>query len=111
MTKFTPKTITLLLYHIIVGTIIATNFRVDRWLMGWDGLYPELNIPLNLIRGLTAGWQEYYGAGLVGGHGFAATLPHTLIIGLFSLGIPQHLVRSVFIFLCYYLGGLGMLFV
>lgn len=102
---------TLLLYHIVVGTIIAANFRADRWLMGWDGLYPELNIALNLIRGLTAGWQEYYGTGLVGGHGFAATLPHTLIIGLFTLIIPQHLVRSVFIFLCYYLGGLGMLFV
>ncbi len=100
-----------MLYHLIVGTIIAANFHGNRWLMGWDGLYPELNIPLNLIRGLTAGWQEYYGAGLVGGHGFAATLPHTLIIGLFTLIIPQHLVRSVFIFLCYYLGGLGMLFV
>jgi hypothetical protein len=79
--------------------------------MGWDGLYPELNIPLNLLRGLTAGWQEYYGAGLVGGHGFAATLPHTMLIGILSVIIPQHLLRSIFIFLCYYLGGLGMLFV
>ncbi len=111
MIKLTPKTIVLILYHIFVGTIIAANFSIDQSLMGWDGLYPELNIPLNLLRGLTAGWQEYYGAGLVGGHGFAATLPHTLIIGLLSIAIPQHLVRSVFIFLCYYLGGLGMLLV
>ena len=101
--------IVLVLYHLIVGTIIAANFRFGVRLMGWDGLYPELNIPLNFVRGLTAGWQEYYGAGLVGGHGFAATLPHTFMIGLFSLIIPQYLVRSVFIFLCYYLGGLGML--
>jgi|GEM_PF-846604 len=109
MNKLSPKIIALVLYHLIVGTIIAANFHSDIRLMGWDGLYPEFNIPLNLLRGLTAGWQEYYGAGLVGGHGFAATLPHTLIIGLFSLAIPQHLVRSVFIFFCYYLGGLGML--
>ncbi len=111
MSKPSPKTIVLILYHLIVGSIIAANFRGNRWLMGWDGLYPELNIPLNLIRGLTAGWQEYYGAGLVGGHGFAATLPHTLIIGLFSTIVPQYLLRQLFILLCYYLGGLGMLFV
>lgn len=111
MNKWSPKSIALALYHIVFATILLANFRIDRWLMGWDGLYPELNIPLNIIRGLTAGWQEYYGAGLVGGHGFAATLPHTLIIGIVSIAIPQHLVREVFIFLCYYLGGLGMLVV
>lgn len=111
MNKWSPKSIVLGLYHLVFGVILLSNFRFDRWLMGWDGLYPELNIPLNIIRGLTAGWQEYYGAGLVGGHGFAATLPHTLIIGLLSVVLPQHLVREVFLFLCYYLGGLGMLFV
>lgn len=110
-TNLSPRIIALTLYHLVVGIVIAVNMRTDQWLMGWDGLYPELHIPLNLIRGLTAGWQEYYGAGLVGGHGFAATLPHTMIIGLLSIVIPQHLLRSVFIFLCYYLGGLGMLLV
>lgn len=110
-TNLSPRIIALALYHLVVGIVIAVNMKTDHWLMGWDGLYPELNIPLNVVRGLTAGWQEYYGAGLVGGHGFAATLPHTIIIGLLSVIIPQHLLRSVFIFLCYYVGGLGMLLV
>jgi hypothetical protein len=111
MNKLDAKKITLILYHVMIATIIATNLHLDQWLLGWDGLYPELNIGLNLIRGLTAGWQEYYGTGLVGGHGFAATLPHTIIIGFLTFVLPQHLVRSFFIMLCYYLGGLGMLIV
>ena len=109
--KLSARHFVLVLYHLIVGSIIAANIRPDLWLMGWDGLYPELNVWLNIIRGLSAGWQEYYGVGLVGGHGFAATLPHTLIIGVLATVIPQHLVRQLFIFLCYYLGGLGMLLV
>lgn len=109
MNNWKPKNITIVLYHVIVGVIIILNTTLSKQLMGWDGLYPELNIPLNIIRGLTAGWQEYYGVGLIGGHGFAATLPHSLIIGFLSLAIPQSLVRMVFILLCYYFGGLGML--
>lgn len=111
MNNWKPKQIAITVYHLIAGAIIIFNTTVSKQLMGWDGLYPELNIPLNIVRGLTAGWQEYYGVGLVGGHGFAATLPHSLIIGFLSLAIPQQVVRMVFILLCYYAGGLGMLFV
>lgn len=109
MSKYSAKTIVLVLYHLIVGSVMLANIRVNEWLIGWDGLYPELNIPLNLIRGLSAGWQEYYGTGLVGGHGFAATLPHTLIIALLSAVFPQHLLRQLFVLLSYYAGGLGVL--
>lgn len=111
MNKITPKTIAIALYHLVVATIIFANIHPHLSLMGWDGIYPELNIPLNILRGLSAGWQEYYGAGLVGGHGFAATLPYTLVAGLLSLVLPQQLIRQSLVFLCYYLGGLGMLFV
>lgn len=103
--------ITLAIYHGIFFLVILTNFHASSRLMGWDGLYPELNIPLNITRGLSSGWQEYYGTGLVGGHGFAATLPHTLSIALLSLVAPQELLRMIFVLLCYYLGGLGMLWV
>ncbi len=101
--------ITLALYHAIFLLIILTNFHASGRLMGWDGLYPELNIGLNISRGLTSGWQEYYGAGLVGGHGFAATLPHTLTVAILSYLAPQELLRMIFVLLCYYLGGLGMI--
>ena len=103
--------IILAIYHGIFFLVILTNFHASSRLMGWDGLYPELNIPLNITRGLSSGWQEYYGTGLVGGHGFAATLPHTLSIALLSLIAPQELLRMIFVLLCYYLGGLGMIWV
>lgn len=110
MKRYTPKTLALILYHLLIGCIMLRTIRPDLWLMGWDGLYPELNIPLNFIRGLSAGWQEYYGNGLVGGHGFAATLPHTAIISVLSIVLPQQLLRQAFILLCYYAGGLGTLY-
>jgi len=101
--------ITLAIYHAIFFFILLTNFHSSGSLMGWDGLYPEQNIPLNITRGLASGWQEYYGTGVVGGHGFAATLPHTLVIALLSYILPLELLRMIFVLLCYYLGGLGMI--
>jgi hypothetical protein len=100
----------LTVFHLIVVAVVVANFPRGQWLLGWDGLYPELNLPLNISRGLQAVWQEQYGVGVFGGHGFAATLPHSLLIGLLSLGLPAWALRPAFTFGCFYLGGLGFYF-
>lgn len=101
----------LIIFHLVFALVIITNFPPQgRWFLGWDSLNPELNYSLNIKRSLFAGWEENYGLGTLGGHGFAAILPHSLITSLFSLVFPAIAIRPVFTFLCYYLGGLGLYF-
>lgn len=98
------------IFNLIFLVILFVNFPVDKWFIGWDALNPEFNFLLNFKKAIFASWQENYGVGLTGGHGFAATLPHTIITFLFSLVLPQVAIRPAFTFLCLYLGGLGMFF-
>jgi hypothetical protein len=103
--------IPLIIYHLIFLIIILTNLVPhDKWFLGWDSLNTELNPLLNIKRSLFAMWQENYGLGTLGGHGFAAILPHSLITGFLSIFFPPNLIRPIFTFACYYLGGLGIYF-
>ncbi|MCX6794341.1 MAG: hypothetical protein NTY06_04545 [Candidatus Gottesmanbacteria bacterium] len=79
----------------------------SQWLSGWDNLHPEFSFSLNALRGVSAIWQEYQGLGLIGGHGYAATLPHTLFLWLFSFILPVNLLRSIFTFLMLFIGTIG----
>jgi hypothetical protein len=90
--------------------MVFSNFPWGKFLIGWDALNPEFNIPLNFQRSFFASWQENYGLGTLTGHGFATQLPHTMIISILSRFFPIWAIRSVFIFLCLYLGGLGIYF-
>lgn len=98
----------ILFLSLVLFAIFAINFPYGKWLIGWDALNPELNIWLNLKYALQAGWQPHYGTGALIGHGYAATLPHILIVGLMNLFLPIEAVRPVFIMLCWYVGSTGM---
>lgn len=97
-----------LAYVILLGWIIWINFPRSEYFTGWDALHPEFNLSANWQRALTAGWQEQYGVGALGGHGFAALLPHVITIWLISW-LPMWSIRPVFLLGCYMLGGIGML--
>ncbi|PIZ03266.1 hypothetical protein COY59_00465, partial [Candidatus Gottesmanbacteria bacterium CG_4_10_14_0_8_um_filter_37_24] len=104
------KNLPLLLFHAIFSYIAFVNFPAGKFFIGWDALSPEFNLSLNFQRSIFASWQENYGLGALTGHGFATQLPHTMIISLLSFLLPLWSIRPVFIFLCLYLGGLGMYF-
>lgn len=90
--------------------IFITNFPFGTWYTGWDNLHPEFNFPLNLKRGFFSVWQENQGIGTIGGHGYAATLPHTIILFVLSLAVPPMYLRSTFTFASLLVGGLGIFF-
>lgn len=106
--KTIQKVAPLLIFNVVFFAIFFTNFPFGKFFYGWDGLYPELNIGLNIERGVNAAWQDNYGLGVQAGHGFAATLPHTIIIGVLRLIFPIEMVRPLFTFLCLYVGGIGI---
>lgn len=97
-------------FHLLSLIILLVNFPFGKSFIGWDSITPEFNFGLNIKRALFATWQENYGLGTLAGHGFAATLPHSLITFLMSLVLPTEAIRPAFTFLCLYIGGLGMYF-
>jgi len=105
--KDLPFVFLILAVAILIGYL---NFPFGKWLLGWDNLVPELNFEVNFKRGLFSLWQENEGFGLTGGHGYAATLPHTLLLYLFSFFIPQNALRIFFHLLMYTVGALGSYF-
>jgi len=90
--------------------IVIVNISLDKNLLGWDSINPEFNFFINFKRSFSSLWQENYGLGTLAGHGFASTLPHTIVIYLLSFLLPKILLRTVFTFLCFYIGGLGLYF-
>lgn len=102
--------IPLLLFHLIFFVVLITNFSQGKFFIGWDALNPEFNFAVNFQRAFFSSWQENYGLGTLGGHGFGAVLPHVITTFLLSFIIPQASIRIVVTFLCYYMGGLGMYF-
>jgi hypothetical protein len=104
------KHLPLVLFHVFILAVIITNFHPGKYFLIWDSITPEFNFLINFRRAIFAMWQENYGVGLLGGHGFAAPLPHTLILYVFSWIAPVWSLRQIFTLLCFYCG-LGMYFI
>lgn len=90
--------------------VFVRNFPFSSWYTGWDNLHPEFNFPLNIQRALSAVWQSNQGLGTIGGHGYAATLLHSLFLYLLSFILPIMYLRSTFTFLMLFTGSLGVFF-
>jgi hypothetical protein len=99
--------ISIVVWSVTAFLVISRNFPQDTWLTGWDNLHPEFDIVLNVRRALMGVWQGHQGLGHIGGHGYAATLLHSLFIGLLSFVVPVMHVRVVFTFLMLIVGSLG----
>lgn len=111
LSKLPPQTPYLVFLFLVFLGIFITNFPGEgKFLTGWDNLHPEFNIGLNLRRVFDI-WQPFQGLGLVGGHGYSATLPHTLAIFLLSLVFPLYSLRALFTFLTLLIGAFGVFFV
>lgn len=87
--------------------VLAFNFPFTSWYTGWDNLHPEFDSWMNLKRGLSSVWQSNQGFGTYGGHGYAATIPHTILTWILSIFTPDNYVRSLFTFLCLFAGTFG----
>ncbi len=94
---------------LVFAAIFVTNFSTT-WYTGWDNLHPEFNFGLNISRALTSTWQANQGVGTYGGHGYGATLPHSIILFIMSIVIPDMFLRSIFTFICLLAGSVGIFY-
>lgn len=108
LNRLKPHAVPLIILFLIWLTITIANVPgIGQWLTGWDNLHPEFNVLLNLQRALVGVWQEFQGLGLVGGHGYSATIPHTILVAFLSLLLPINLIRTSVIFLMLLIGSIG----
>lgn len=106
--RLKPHAVPLIILFLLWLTIaIANTPGTGQWLTGWDNLHPEFNLPLNLERALVGVWQEFQGLGLVGGHGYSATIPHTIFVSILSLFLPVNMARTGVIFFMLFVGSVG----
>lgn len=96
---------------VVLGVLVIVtwiNFPKNTYLTGWDNLHPEFDFGLNFWRALSGVWVGNEGVGSALGHGFAASLPHTLFLWVASLVVPTMYLRSGFTFLMYFVGVVGV---
>lgn len=87
--------------------LISANYTHGTFLIGWDNVMPELNFLENFKRSVWGVWQEHRGVGLYDGMSHIANLPHTFLLWILSLILPQNTLRYIFTFLMHFLGGVG----
>jgi hypothetical protein len=104
--KYSPLLIVLITI-IIIGIL---NTSLNKFLIGWDNLLPELDILIGLKRSLFSVWQEHQGLGLLAGNAHAAELIYQIYVFLLSLMLPTNLVRQVFSSTMLLLGTIGSYF-
>lgn len=96
-----------ILFLVFCGVLIANFPPANHFITGWDNLHPEFNFPLNLKRIFEGVWQANEGLGVIGGHGYAASAPHTIFLWLLSFVVPLSKLRAFFTFLMLLVGSVG----
>lgn len=83
---------------ILVGLIVSLgwiNYQPDKYFLGWDSVWSEVDLGLAWRRAVGGVWQEFQGVGLQGGHGYVSDLVHTAWLALIAFIVPLTDVRYV----------------
>jgi len=99
-----------LLFLLTIVFVISIRNYTGGFLIGWDNLMPELNLPANIQRSIFAVWQQYQGLGLLGGMGHASDLIHELSLLVLSVVLPLNMLRYFWTFLMLFVGSIGAYF-
>lgn len=87
--------------------IVVTNYKPNTWLLGWDMITSSFNPLQSVGRALFGVWQDFQGLGVLGGHGYGASLPEALVQLVLSFFLPQSQLRSALVFLLVLVGAIG----
>lgn len=90
--------------------LFIANYKPGTYLIGWDNIMPEFDLPLNLNRAFFSIWQEYRGLGTLDGLAHAANLMHTIYIAILSILLPDSTLRYVYTHLTHIIGGISFFF-
>ncbi len=100
-----------LLLVILVGIFIALqNTSARRFYAGWDNIHAEFDLAQYAYRVLFGAWKEHQGLGGPAAKGHLAEITRIPLLLLLEQAFPKYLVRAVFLFIMYLIGGTSMYF-
>ncbi len=92
---------------VITGSIFWRSYVPGTFLMGWDSVMSEFNLPVAFSRAVTGVWQQFQGLGVQGGHGYVSDLVRLPGLWVLSHLFPLSLIRYVSIYLMWCGGIVG----
>ncbi len=98
----------LIVVFLVALIITVQNINPNLHYSGWDNIMAELNFPRYVRQVFFGSWLEYQGLGAPPAQAHLSEIPRLPIIFLLKLLLPDNLVRYSYIFLMYWIGGLGM---
>lgn len=101
-----PLAFVILICLIVTGS----SYKLGTYLSGWDTLHPEFNPTLYTERVVFGAWQEHQGLGAPASQAHTAELPRLVLIWIFSLLLPQSMVRHAMFYSLYFSGVIGTYF-
>ncbi len=100
-----------LLLVILVSIFIALqNTSIRGYYSGWDNIHAEFDLGQYAYRGLYGAWSEHEGLGGPAAKGLLAEITRIPYLFVLEQIFPLHLVRAVFLFTMYVIGGVTMYF-
>ncbi|OGJ40697.1 MAG: hypothetical protein A2411_00215 [Candidatus Pacebacteria bacterium RIFOXYC1_FULL_39_21] len=98
-----------LLLVVAVALIIARqNIDTTTIYSGWDNIHAEFDLARYARQVFFGAWVEHQGLGAPAAQAQLAEIPRLPILLLLHTLLPANLIRYVFIFLMYLIGGVGM---
>ncbi|PJC43104.1 MAG: hypothetical protein CO040_00940 [Candidatus Pacebacteria bacterium CG_4_9_14_0_2_um_filter_36_8] len=100
----------LLLVVVVALWIAVVNIHPNSIYSGWDNIQAEFDLPRYARQVFFGAWVEHQGLGGPAAQGQSAEILRLPFIFLLKILLPANLIRYVFIFSMYLLGGIGMYF-
>lgn len=95
---------------LIALAIASQNIDPSKHFAGWDNIHAEFNLGRYARQVLFGAWLEHQGMGAPAAQGHLSEIPRLPILLLLKVILPDNLIRIVFIFAMYLIGGIGMYF-
>jgi hypothetical protein len=97
----------LLLVIVVALAVALTNIDFSAYYSGWDNIHAEFNLSRYFNQVFFGAWSEHQGLGAPSSQAQLSEITRLPILFVLKLLLPDHLVRWVFIFGMYLVGGIG----
>ena len=97
----------LVLVIIIALTVAFVNIDPQTYYSGWDNIHAEFDLGRYAKQVFFGAWLDRQALGAPAGQGHLSEIPRLPILFFLKLVLPDNLVRYVYIFSMYLIGGLG----
>ncbi len=98
-----------LIVVVLVAVLISIqNIDFNTYYSGWDNIHAEFNLARYARQVFFGSWLEHQGLGAPAAQGHLAEIPRLPILWLLQTLLPNNLVRYIYIFTMYLIGGIGV---